>query len=336
MADEPLHDFPDRAFRKVLQHPDNLRALLAEVVPDLAGGFDFARARLLPRDFLLDDWRGRESDLLFEIPYRAGAEDQTALVCVLVEHQSTADPRMPLRTLIYAVLYWERQWKEWEQAAGERPPFRLTPVVPIILHTATRRWGSARELAEMLAGPEAFRAFAPRWRPIFWELADHSSQELLNSQEAFLQLLAVARVEDEDATAFEAAFTEALRKLERLHGEDRVKWYDMLNAVLTWAWWRRPTQERPHWQAVAETIHNDADRKREVQAMGKTIAQAVIEEAQVAFARETLLQLGRKHIGEPSDEAEGAVNELADLNRLRRMIDRASDVDTWEELLETQ
>ena len=46
---DSLHSFPDRAIRESLRHPDNLRELVEAVAPDLAAGFDFARAELLDR-----------------------------------------------------------------------------------------------------------------------------------------------------------------------------------------------------------------------------------------------------------------------------------------------
>src|SRR5947208_1915321 len=110
-ADDPLHDFPDRAVRQALRYPQHLHSLLRHVVPALADGFDCQRVRFLEREFPLDDWRRRESDLLFLVPYRTAAEEVQALVCVLIEHQSKPDPVMPLRTLLYAVLFWEREWK---------------------------------------------------------------------------------------------------------------------------------------------------------------------------------------------------------------------------------
>src|SRR5712691_8157260 len=102
----PPRDLPDRVIRESLNHPANLRAFLGQAVPDLAGGFDCDRARLLDRDFPLDDWRRREADLPFEIPYRAGAAELWALVILLIEHQSDTDPLLPLRLLYFAVTYW--------------------------------------------------------------------------------------------------------------------------------------------------------------------------------------------------------------------------------------
>ena len=55
--DPPIHDYADRMFRESLQQPDNLREFLREVLPDLADGFDVSQARLLSREYPMDDWR---------------------------------------------------------------------------------------------------------------------------------------------------------------------------------------------------------------------------------------------------------------------------------------
>lgn len=173
-----LHDFPDRAIRKLLEHPANLRDLVTAVAPELARQLDFAKLEpVQPREFLLDDWRSRESDLLFRVPLRRHRGHPGTLVCVLVEHQSQADPRMPLRMLLYAVLYWEREWKDWEARSGqrsrpsERTPLRITPVLPIVFHTGSSPWRTARDLADLIEGPEALRRLAPHWPLFLWDLA---------------------------------------------------------------------------------------------------------------------------------------------------------------------
>src|ERR1700682_1880845 len=122
LSDDLPRDLADRVIRESLHHPANLRAFLRRAVPDQADGFDCDRARLLDRDFPLDDWRRREADLPFEIPYRVGDQEIPALVCVLIEHQSDTDPLMPLRLLYFAVVYWERQWHAWEGSGRPRPP----------------------------------------------------------------------------------------------------------------------------------------------------------------------------------------------------------------------
>src|SRR6266849_2454249 len=104
-----VRDFVDRVMRDLLSQPANLRGLLGDVVPDIIEGFDFEKMKPVRREFFLGNWRSREADLLFEIPYRLPDREDWALVCVLLEHQTKADWRIPLITLIYAVLYWEWQ-----------------------------------------------------------------------------------------------------------------------------------------------------------------------------------------------------------------------------------
>ncbi len=128
-GDEPIRDLADRTIREALQNPENLRQFLEQAVPELAAGFDCTRARLLDREFPLEDWRRREADLPFEIPYRLGDTEVWALVCVLLEHQSDTDPLMPLRLLLFATIYWDRQWHAWERLEPPRPVLRLRPVL---------------------------------------------------------------------------------------------------------------------------------------------------------------------------------------------------------------
>jgi hypothetical protein len=84
--DPPLHDFPDRAIRRLLENPSNLREVLEEVLPRLADRFDYARAELVNREFALQNWQRHELDLLFRIPFRTDDGEQWVLVCVLIEH----------------------------------------------------------------------------------------------------------------------------------------------------------------------------------------------------------------------------------------------------------
>jgi Putative transposase, YhgA-like len=178
-------------------------------VPALADSFDCERGRLLKREFPLEDWRHRQADLPFEIPFRLGTDERWALVYVLVEHQSAEDPVMPLRLLYFLVLYWERQWRAWAEHAAPRPPLQLGPVLPLVLYTGKGRWENNRSLHDLLGEPAEFHGFVPQWGPLFWELGEHDADELLASGDGWQQMLAVLRAEGAEATAFERVYVEA-------------------------------------------------------------------------------------------------------------------------------
>lgn len=318
-------DLADRFIRRSLRHPGNLADFLRYAVPDLASGFVFEQARLIDREFPLDDWRRREADLPFEIPFRGAEGERLALVCVLIEHQSDTDPLMPLRLLFFAASYWDRQWRQWQEQRPPRPSFRLAPVLPIVLYTGSTPWGSNRRLRDLLGEPAAFHAFAPAWEPLFWNLADQTPEQLLASSADWLQALAVMRAQGEDAATFLGVFTEAVRHLEQLHGNEHVRWYDLLSFLLTWIASRRPLPERPRILATAADIQSDAIRRKEVLDMTQTIAEAWIEEGRQKGRSEGLDQgrtegrLEGRLEGRTEGRAEGQL--LASRALLRRLLE---------------
>ncbi len=319
MADPPPRHLPDRVIRDSLRHPDNLRQFLRHAVPELADGFDCSRARLLDREFPLDDWWHREADLPFEIPYRVGDGERLALVCVLIEHQSDTDALVPLRTLYFAVVYWDKQWRRWEALPRPKPPLRLTPVLPIVLYTDSRPWGSNRTLAELLDEPAAFHAFAPVWQPLFWNLADQTPEELINTGEEWLQTLALIRAQREDAASFEGVLRAAVQRILNLAGRDHTRWYDLIRIVLSWVTHRRHQSEHASLRAAAEQA--SGAYHQEVRVMAESMAEVLLErgraEGELKNARAMLRSYLEHRFGTLPEPVLQRVESTTDIDRLR-------------------
>jgi hypothetical protein len=338
---DPVRDYADKAMRDALLKTDNLRDLVSDVVPDLVDGFDFTRARPFPTRFLLPDGRGREADLLFEVPFGVGEAEQLALVCVLIEHQTAADARMALRTLVYVALYWDKQWSEWEKLPTPRAEFRLRPVLPIVFHTGTQRWRSPRTIAELLGEPEAFHPFAPSWAPLFWELPAHTVDDLLSADEAFLQAMAVVRAEDADRAEFEEVYRATLTRLNATVGQNRSRWSDLIYLFIGWITHRRPEKERSELFAVAQDLAGDAQRREEVRSMVETYADVLLakgklegeREGEAKQTRKLILRLASKQIGAADANVAATLNGIVDLDRLERIFERSSLATSWSELL---
>jgi hypothetical protein len=328
----PLHDFPDRAIRRLLEDPHNLRHLLAAVLPDLVARFDFDHVERVDRAFLLDDWRRRESDLLFRLPFQPARGDEAALpalVCLLIEHQSEPDPWMPLRVLVYAALYWEREWKTWASQHSRGELFHLSPVIPIVFHTGPHPWRTYRELAELIGGPEELQAFAPRWQPLFWDLTERSPQEYLELAGEFLAALAVVRAEREDTERFRSVFVEVLRRLEALSQQEPVRWHDLLWFVLSWGVLRRPAEEREQLLQAAQSSQTNVLHQEEIRRMSETLGQTWEQEmlargeargreqGQLEALREDLQILLEERFGPLPEELVARIRRTDDLSRLR-------------------
>jgi hypothetical protein len=61
--------------------------------------------------------------------------------------------------------------------------------------------------------------------------------------------------------------------------------------------------------------------------------QAIVEEGRLEEARQTLLELGAEQLGQPTDDIDQAIGQIADLEHLHRLRRRLRQVGTWQELL---
>ncbi len=334
-------DLTDRVFRKTLENVENLAEFLQEALPQHAAAFDCAKARLLTREFVSGDWRSREADLLFEIPYRTAGGTGTALVCLLIEHQTRTDPLMPFRTLHLMVSFWDRQWRDWHQAPGPGTELRLMPVIPIVLYTKPTPWGSARRLTDLLAEPAAFHPFAPQFEPLFWNLSEHTPDELLGRGGGWRNLLAVVRAVKATPAEFRRVVAEAVRHLGGILEKDRPRWQELVEALLIWSYANRKEAEYPALQAEAaaqlsDTLHRQEFLKMSVQT-GETIyGRGVREgraEGQLLSLRDVLQELLAKRFGALSEAVKQRIDTATDPDRLRRAVVDADQLKSLDELV---
>jgi Putative transposase, YhgA-like len=305
------HNFPDRAMREALVQPDNLHALMRAVAPQVADHFDYPRLEIVGKPYFLDDWRSRERDVLVRLPYRDETGQRELLVCILVEHQSEADPVMPLRMLVYAVFFWEQEWRRWEEGHPHGEPFRLTPVLPVVLHTGPRVWDAHRSLAELFVVPSELQAWLPAWPMPLWDLQEHPAEELLHKEDAFWQMLAVVRAERAPTDEFLATLRAALSHLEPLGTSARVRWDQLLRMALHWALFRRPPGERQRVRVTAADSHASVELKREIEKMNVQIEKTYEEELIEKFLREGEARGEAKGKALGKAEGEAAANRAA-------------------------
>src|SRR5262249_6521507 len=217
------------------------------------------------------DWRRSEVDLLFEVPCRPPVADQAALVCVQVEHQSREDQAMPLRMLLHGVLYWQEVWRRWEQSHVRGRPLRLPLVFPIFFHTGPDPWQAPRTLADLIAVPPEWQLFVPRWEPVFWDLAGHPAEELVQASGPSLRSLAVVRSIHEERETFLQRYSTVLRGLEPLHDQDRMRWQDLVWFLMSYAVRRRPEPERAALFDAAVASQTAVAFQQEVRTMSQQV-----------------------------------------------------------------
>jgi hypothetical protein len=246
---------------------------------------------------------------------------------------------MPLRVLVYAALYWEQEWKAWEARHDDRQPLCLTPIIPIVFHTGRTPWRTNRSLAELIAGPEEVRLYAPEWSPLFLDIAERTPEEWLQSAGEWMAAMAVVRAERAEAEAFREVFAAVLKRLERLSATQTVRWHELLHFVLSWGLRRRSGRESEALLAIARSSHADARWREEITRMSETIWKSrdeeVWEEAQATErlrnSREILCLLLEERFGPLPEALVRQIEAVDDLERLRAGLKRVLRVTTLEE-----
>jgi len=160
----------DRLFRAVFSQPQHAEGLLRAVLPPaIAARLDFSALQTLPSTFIAPALREHRADLLFSVTLDA----QPAFVYVLLEHQSTVDPLMPLRVLEYMLRIWDEHLRAPENDGAVRVP----PIVPIVFHHSHSGWTAPTAFRDVLAMPADVRDLLEPHLPSFELILDDLSRE---------------------------------------------------------------------------------------------------------------------------------------------------------------
>jgi hypothetical protein len=154
---ETDHPTPhDRLFKTIFSQAENALGLFRTVLPSrLVDAIDPATVHVEPGSFVDAELSEVHRDLLFSARLR----EREVLLYVLVEHQSSVDPLMPLRLLRYVVRVWEAWFREHPDAR------RIPAVIPLVVHQGAQPWNGPRRLSEIIDLPPELAAAVERHVP---------------------------------------------------------------------------------------------------------------------------------------------------------------------------
>jgi hypothetical protein len=181
----------DALFKSAFEAPAHAAALLRELLPvalrELVA-WDTLRGE--PGSFVDPALADHHSDLLYSAHLRT---DPPWLLHVLLEHQSTADPGMPLRALSYRTRIWNRCRKQ-------HPEAWLPPILTVLVSHVPGGWTTSRSLEDLF--DPALRAIpdlavsVPRCSMIIEDLASQSDDDLRTRSLAAFQKLTLWLLRD--------------------------------------------------------------------------------------------------------------------------------------------
>ncbi|WP_144632532.1 Rpn family recombination-promoting nuclease/putative transposase [Bordetella genomosp. 13] len=135
----------DATYKLLFSHPEMIQALLQGFIREpWVGQLDFSSLEKVPASFITDDRRARLGDLAWRVKSSGG---QWLYVYVLLEFQSSVEPRMALRMMAYLALFYQDLVRQQAVGAGEVLP----PVLPLVLYNGEPAWHAAQDVAQLIA-----------------------------------------------------------------------------------------------------------------------------------------------------------------------------------------
>jgi predicted transposase/invertase (TIGR01784 family) len=163
----------DALFQYTFSRPEHAARLFRDRLPASIGErVDWATLERLPGSFVDQELAWRHTDLL----YRVALSGREALIYVLLEHQSTIDPLMPLRLLGYMSRIWERIVKQDPKAKA------IPAIVPLVIYHGSRPWTAPTRFIDIVnlepRDKQELAATVPDFG--FWldDLSDQSDKQL--------------------------------------------------------------------------------------------------------------------------------------------------------------
>jgi len=134
----------DNGYKALFSHPEMVQDLLRGFVhEDWVGQLDFSTLERVAGSFVAPGLRRRESDVIWRLRWQG---DRWLYVYLLIEFQSTVDPFMALRLMVYlGLLYQDLVQNRQLPESGKLPP-----VLPLVLYNGVAPWGAALTLGELI------------------------------------------------------------------------------------------------------------------------------------------------------------------------------------------
>jgi putative YhgA-like transposase len=146
----------DNSYKALFSHPAMVADLIRGFVrEDWVQQLDFSTLEKIDSNFITPGIRGRHSDVVWRLRW---GETHWLYVYLLIEFQSTVDPYMALRLMVYVGLLYQHLIQQRQIPESGRLP----AVLPLVLYNGDRPWQAARDVAELV---EEVPGGLERYRP---------------------------------------------------------------------------------------------------------------------------------------------------------------------------
>jgi len=149
----------DNGYKALFSHPAMVADLIRGFVhEDWVRDLDFSTLEKVDGNYITPGLRGRHSDVVWRV--RWGGV-RWLYVYLLIEFQSTVDPFMALRVMVYVGLLYQHLLQQRQLPESGKLP----PVLPVVLYNGYAPWGAALDMADLVENvPGGLERYRPQLR----------------------------------------------------------------------------------------------------------------------------------------------------------------------------
>lgn len=217
----------DSLYHRLFSHPlmvgQLVQGFLSDVLPPSVGvsGMENVTAKLFA-----GTGERREGDVIWRLP----TGDGDVYLYLMIEFQSRNDPWMPLRTLVYQGLLWQRIVSEKMLTPGRGLP----PLLLAVLYNGGPRWSAPLDLSALLALPpdSALRCWQPQARYHLLDMGAFSDADLKRRQSLAALLFRLERRQEPETLTPLIAEVVAWFRLHPDYGEVRRLFNELVTQAI--------------------------------------------------------------------------------------------------------
>lgn len=136
-----VHNVHDYGYRKLFSNATIFRQLLETFVnQDWIKDIDFSSAIPLNRSFISNEYKERETDLVYQVKIK----DKEAFICILIEFQSNVQKFMAVRILHYISSFYIYYIENNNNVK------KLPPIFPILLYNGDNNWSAPNNINDLI------------------------------------------------------------------------------------------------------------------------------------------------------------------------------------------
>lgn len=335
-----IEHFPDRSTRWLFQDKENIRGLLEIVAGELVELIDFSQLSQINRNFIPDNLREQESDLVFGVLLRNESETDDLLIYILIEHQSTVDSTMGFRVLFYMIQIWDSQRREWESKNVPKGQWRFCSILPIVFYTGKQRWNTPLTLNAVMDSPDVFSRFVPQFDILFLNVKETDEAGLTKTDHPLGWLLTVLQKEHANKEVIRTALIEAMSHINALGDEQAQQRQRAISYLLLLILHRRPAEEHEELSTLVDQHIQQASDRKEVEVMTQTMAEHLIErgkeqgieQGETRAKQAAILKLLRFRFDSVPESVTNQITLIRSLSRLDSLFEKVLTAQTIDEI----